>query len=104
MNPGDKITSISGRERLKERPGLAVGPERRADVRRELGNPGFWRIAVPGGRRCEAGRGEQPGGLKRLPSTRVETGPLARRLPRGDLNRVAVLVGTLDQAVDPAEA
>src|SRR4029079_10959346 len=92
-------------ETLERPPRARVNLERLLDVRRHRGRSlGPPRIPVSGRRALAPSRREQPERLDLRVALAVRIRPKAVGLPRRELARVAIVVETADQAVDPAEA
>src|SRR6266487_5581123 len=104
VDPDDKVAALGSRQLLKEAPRFQIGFDRLRDVTRQLGNLGLRRVLVRGGSRSQAGRLEQPSAVQFHPAPAIDVRPFAGRFARRHLDRKAIVVESLHQAVDPAEA
>src|SRR5260370_29992894 len=104
MNPNDEVTSVGGCQLPKELPRFGICLQRFGDVDRQVGDYWSWRVGIVRGCRCETGRREQASSLKFQPPIPIDIRPLARGLPRRDLEGVSVVIKAFDETIDPSEA
>src|SRR5688500_682061 len=104
MNPDNEMPPIRRSQFLKEVPGLRILLQRLGDVRRQMRNRWLWRIGIIRRRCREARRRQQALGLELQPALAIDIRPVAARLARRELARIAFIVEALDEAVDPSEA
>jgi len=104
VNPNDEVTSVGGRQLPKELPRFGICLQGFGDVGRQLGNYWSRRVGIVRGCGRETGRREQACTLKFPPPIPIDLRPLARGLPRRDLEGVSVVIETFDETVDPSEA
>src|SRR6266849_26140 len=104
VNPNDEVTAVGWCQLTKELPGFSIGLYRFRDVIRQVGDDRSGSGGVLSRCSREACGSEQAGCLQFLPPSSIESRPLAGGLSRRHLDRLSVVIQSLDKTVDPSKA